>query len=269
MSFKRPRTSFSGGYPMLFKARRALSRLPGMVRSAMRARRMSALSRGVIAARVHQFKRMGAPFIIQSAAGLGTPAAPTAVGNSGLSIGTVSAGATANSLQFPATLYFALSQIANKDEITSLFDNYRITKVSLKFILSIDGAQLSPTSAGGSVVNGYLPVLHITPDIDDSTLPNNREEVLQNSYAKSLRLGDNIFTMSVVPRVQSTVAQNPTTNVAGGLLARGTWLDSGSPDIRMYGVKMWFDQWLTGFAASQAMTLQIIPTYYIEAKNVV
>lgn len=230
----------------------------------------NSLSRQVLASRVHVFKRMGAPIIFRSGnSTAGFLPTITAGGASsttaGLSLGSVGVGATAGSYCFGGSLCFSLAMISNSSEITNLFDNYRIKKVSLKFILSSDNAQIPiPSTAASS----YLPIMHYTYDIDDAAVPTDQSQVLQNSFARTVRLG-NILTMDVAPRANAAVTANPSSIAAtGGILSSNQWLDTSAPNVFHYGVKFWMDQF-PGEGTAGSVTVQIIPTFYIEAKNVV
>lgn len=233
------------------------------------ARRSSAPSRQIIASRIHTFKRMGTPFVFRNSNPGGFLPLITSGGananTAGLTLGNLGTGNNANSIMFGGSLSFSLNQISNPSEITSLFDNYRIKSVLLKFILSSDNAQI-PIVAG---MSSFLPIMHYTVDPDDAAVPTDMSQVLQNSYARTVRLG-NIFDVGVSPRANAVVAANPTatTVTAGGILPSTQWLDCGTPNIFHYGLKFWVDQ----FPSSNdlgTLTLQVIPTFIIEAKNVV
>lgn len=242
-----------------------------------------------LGARVHTFKRVADPIILSSNAGLLSttgPQYPLVYGGSGfITMGNIAVDqANLNQcVQFGAALKFSLAQVANSAEITQLFENYRIKKVVLAMSLSVSGGSmgdnavltqtLAPSGAGATTT--ACPLLHMAPDYDDNQAPN-LTAVLQNSYCQSKRLDHNIIYKTVVPRAQTVVAtqQNPngtpvSGTVAGGLLPRQTWLDSNSPDVAHYGLKMFFQNWfqhpITGFQYA----LTITPTYYIEAKNVI
>ena len=263
---KRARRNSYGGLSSSMTRFRGYGSPSTLLRSA---RMFGGVARGALASRIHTFKRMGTPMVFRSSAGLTLPTIISGAATSntaGVSLGNLTAGATLSSLQFGGSLSFSLNQIANPSEITSLFDNYRIKSIRLKFIVSADSAQV-PGSATGLL--SYLPIMHFTIDPDDAAVPLTLTQVLENSYAKSIRLQD-MVNLTVAPRANAVVAQNPssTTAVASGILSPSQWLDCATPNVFHYGMKFWIDQWPGNIDVAN-MSVQIIPTYYIECRNVV
>lgn len=229
-----------------------------------------------ITSRVHAFKRVCQPIAITSFTAGSIPAVTNGTGTGAfnyLNIGSQSLGFILNTLQFGGAMSFALTQCANFADLTQLFDNYRIKKVILRFDYSMNSAPSSSTGAPGvnTVTSQAVPLIHITPDFDDNSLPTTRVDVLQNSYTKTYRL-DKSFSMALTPRAQTVVTsgaagQPSSATAVGGLLAAGTWLDCSSPAIPHFGVKFWIDDFSDCGAA--LASLRITPTYVLEAKNVV
>jgi len=231
-------------------------------------------------ARVHTFKRMALEMAIVNKIGNVSPDLYNAAGSGAfpyLQIGGYANDYIAGSSHFAGALTFQLAQLASLanpgalTDITNLFDNYRIAKVSLRFDLSYNNAP------GGTGVAGYgpvttVPLIHICPDYDDNSIPASREGVMENAYARSYKL-DRSFTMTITPRAQTVVSTGATTTStgAGGLLPVGTWLDCASPQIPHFGAKFWIEDFPvcpTGSAGPSAQ-IRITPTYYLECKNVI
>lgn len=211
-------------------------------------------------ARVHTFKRVGEPVVLQ------TLAAPTYVGiqgNTDLLSTTVSGLAdqfVTRSCQVRGAFRFNLSQASNISEITNLFDNYRIVRVKLMFNLSGNSGEISGA-------NGFpIPLINYAYDPDDNTAPAARTNVLENGYCQTRRL-DKPFSITLTPRAQQSVTGG--VGGAGGLLPTSTWLDCNSPAIQHYGLKFWIDQFPFDSTAQYTYALTITPVYYLEAKNVV
>lgn len=221
-------------------------------------RRIGSASLATAMSRVHTFKRVGEPVVIESL--MGTNRAQ-AVGNTDLLSVTAGQDAfLANSSFVRGAFKFALSQAANISEITNLFDNYRIVKVKLMFALSA-----TESSSAGSA--GYpMPIMHYCYDPDDNTVPATRTAVLENGYCQTRRL-DRPFSVTLTPRAQQSVVGG--IGGAGGLLPVNTWLDSGSPQIYHYGLKFQIDQFPHDATKDHAYGLTVTPVFYIEAKNVV
>lgn len=231
-------------------------------KNTMRYRKMG-IQRG-IAARVHTFKRVGEPIGFMNVDG--NRIKP--VGNTDLiNLGTFGAQPDQfiqNASQAGIAWRFSLNQVANFTEITSLFDNYRLKKVTLTFTYTANVAMV-PSNGGGQSV----PIMHHAYDPDDDSTPVNRTSVLENGYTKTTRL-ERVFSIDIIPRAQSVI-NNGTGGVAGGLLARNTWLDCDSPDVKHYGEKCWLEcfPYCAGGANDSLYTLVVTPTYTIEARNVV
>jgi len=226
-----------------------------------------------IASRVHTFRRVCDVIAVTSGALGGNPVVSVAAGGSPfpyLQISGATSGFVNNTNKFGGAMSFALAQVASYTEIQSLFDNYRIKKVILRFDYS---ANSSPSNSAGSpgvvnVGNQAVPIVHVTPDFDDNTIPTNRADVLQNAYCRTYRL-DKSFSISLTPRAQTVVATGAgaaSSTAVGGLLPANTWLDCQSPQIPHFGCKFFIDDFADTGASNCA--LRITPTYILEAKNV-
>lgn len=230
------------------------------------------LARNAIASRIHQFRRVTDAFGFRSAVG-GAGTTYIDLVNCGstpnqlFSFANVSPSSfTASSYQFGASLQFMLAHVSNVTEIVNLFDNYRIKYVSIKIVPGFNSVDMQGNAITGS--QHELPTMHYTIDNDDATVPANRTAVLENSYAKSIRL-DKPFTITLKPRAQNVVATTAGAQSAG-MLPATQWLDSSSQTIPHFGLKMWFDEWPVITAAnSAAACLKFIVTYSLECKNVV
>lgn len=220
-----------------------------------------------VAARVHMFKRVGEPICFMQVGDPGNRLKP--VGNTDLINPTgynpVPDQFIANATQTGIAWRFSLNQVAKYQEITDLFDNYRLKKVRLTFTYSAN-APISPAGYGGGQT---VPIMHHTYDPDDDHTPVYRSDVLQNSYTKTTRL-DRVITIDIVPRAQSVINKGTDPGaVAGGLLARNTWIDCDSPDVKHYGEKCWLETFPFVDGNDSQFSLVVTPTYYIEARNVV
>jgi len=271
---KRTRTAYASGGMNPYALVKPLRRN----RSSGRMRRVGG-SIAAALARVHTFKRMAVPMAIVNKVGNLTPDLYNVAGSGAfpyLQIGSYGNDYLAGASHFGGALTFQLAQLATVaspgalTDITNLFDNYRIAKVQLRFDLSYN-------SAPGVAGSGYgplssVPLMHICPDFDDNAIPANREQVLENAYARSVRLDNKSFTMTITPRAQTVVSTGATTTsvAAGGLLPAGTWLDCASPQIPHFGAKFWIEDFPVSSAGSvPSAQLRVTPTYFLEAKNVV
>lgn len=248
-------------------------RLGGMAR---RFRLQSTGSKSLSGAmsRVHVFKRVGVPLVVTNNP---TAAARASFEGGNVSIGSNLTGGADSALSAFSEVRFAtkytLNNVAGVDEIKNLFDNYRIKKISLRIDFGFNTAPgiIEGTGAGsGSLTGGpwALPIMHYAYDADDASAVTSLENLLQNSYAKTVRLGDKSVNVSFTPRAQATVQATPGTAVSGGLLPVGQWLDCQSTAVEHYGMKFVLSQF-PNLSSGGVACLSITPTFYIEAKNVI
>jgi len=248
-------------------------------RQARRFRVMSTGSKSLAGAmsRVHVFKRVGKPLVITNKSSPSVRAAGVAASNITV-LGPSPVFATDPILTNYTSCRFGtrytLNNVSGVGEITSLFDNYRIKKISLRIDWGFNqGPGVVEAGVPGSVapLSGgpwSMPICHYTYDPDDAAAPSSTEDLLQNSYAKTQRLGDKAILVTFTPRAQATVQATPGTAVSGGLLPTGQWLDCTNPNIEHYGMKFVIDQF-PYISGDDIAALTITPTFYIEAKNVV
>lgn len=259
-----------------YRKRAYINESRGRRRVGMALRRIGSRSLSGALSRVHTFKRVGEPMEILNPAGTGITL-PTLINASGagasypyLQVGSSGFTSITSGVKFGGAFSFQLAQCANVSEITSLFDNYRIKKVVLRFDYSVNQAPATTASPPTQQATA-VPIMHICPDYDDNAVPAARTSVLENGYARTVRL-DKTFTMTLTPRAQSTVTSGSVSGlVAGGLLPLGQWLDSSSTQVPHFGVKFWIDDFAWSSATLNGIfaSLRITPTYYLEAKNVV
>lgn len=224
-------------------------------------RRIASPTMSAAMARVHTFKRVGNPVVITNSTLPGTRAiaqgnADIIAGAGALAGGPDTSIATAS--QIRGAMRFCLEHAANRQDITNLFDNYRIAKIKLMFNFACTDATLTNNQF-------CMPVINYCYDPDDNGTPADRTSVLENGYAAVKRL-DRPFSLTITPRAQQSVVGGGA--AGGGLLPVGNWLDSGSPQIYHYGLKFVIDQF-PFLAVDNTVALTITPVFYLEAKNVV
>jgi hypothetical protein len=242
--------------------------------AARRIRRGLSAPMRALSQRVHAFKRLGNIITL----GSNGSAIDTVSGTAGTSVGNLTAGNVIGTNQFGLGLTFALNQVSNFEEITNLFDNYRLKMIKLRMDWSYNQApagmvidQTQLMTGTNSWISQSVPRVHFCPDEDDGTAPN-QSQVLQNSFSKTARLDRTVYC-TIRPRYQAAVSNGTSTAVAGGLGAVGSWLDCSTASIPHSGFKAFFIDFPKGMKNTEfnayQWTLTITPTYYIEAKNVV
>lgn len=126
----------------------------------------------------------------------------------------------------PFSLQFQLSSVLNKAEFTSLYDQYRIAGVTVRFI------PLSNTATAGGAA--LLPTIAMVRDYDDALLPASVAAMAELQGYRELRLAGP-KTIKLAPK--------PTGLVYSGVLngysspRRAPWLDCGTDGIPHYALK--------------------------------
>ena len=120
-------------------------------------------------------------------------------------------------------------------EFTSLYDQYRIDYVECKFSFSNNN---SSNSSPGST----LPIMYLVKDYDDSGVAG-VTDLQQYSTQTMWQLGnahgrDGIKSIKMKPNVDVALYQGVTTGYGRG---KPMFIDTSSPDVLHYGVKVAYD----------------------------
>lgn len=153
--------------------------------------------------------------------------------------GDISKGATDQGYQ----QNFIVSALPGSTDFSNLFDQYRIDKIELSFILDLADGALNTTT--------LYPRLVIAPDWNDSTAPSTEDDVLQYQQAKVFQFNavDREFVMVIKPKVASTVFRTAVTS-AYQMIPAG-FIDTGYLDVPHYGVKFFLNNYnTTSFGAT-------------------
>lgn len=210
--------------PLKRKATRPVWRRKKMARRAMRPR----VSRTVVNRQVHWFKRRSSVSVI--------------VGN----------GVTNN--QFFG-FNFALSSLINAAEFSALFDQYKITGISLAFYLT-------RSMANAAQVNGVRPRLYIVTDYDTSTTPASFDELREYSNCRIWNFdGERPFRYFLRPKVLHEVYRTAvSTGTAPG---RPPWVSTAHLDLQHFGIRLGVEN-----IFDPDVSIVIEPTIYFGCKNV-
>lgn len=169
-----------------------------------------------------------------------------------------SAGATAQVAYGSSA--FTLNSLPNYTDFTSLFDQYRITKVSMYCIPRVTGYVLSQTS--GSVVDPTAPtpacVFHYAIDHTDVTTPSALGDILQYDNHRTVN-AYKPFTITLKPAAADTMWQGVSASGYGP--KPNAWIDSKSYAVQHYGMK-WAWQ-----CNSDYCYLDVYTTYWVDFKE--
>lgn len=128
---------------------------------------------------------------------------------------------------------FSFQQLAGSGEFTSLFDQYMITHVQLKFFLRID-----PSAQSASLAN--IPRLYWFTDHDDDTAPPNLNAFREHQRLKITPMSlYKPVTINVKPSILSQVYR--TISTTGYAPKWHTWIDCAQIDVPHYGLKWAID----------------------------
>jgi hypothetical protein len=129
---------------------------------------------------------------------------------------------------------FALNQVPNSQEFTSLFDKYRIVSIDLTFSYWRDGGSSNFTQ------DLIWPAMHLFMDDDDAIIPTTKSEVMERMSVQRVSFSPMRQTISVKIRPRWVQSRGGTsTNIA----PVNTWIDMSTPGVQHYGVKAWVDHY--------------------------
>lgn len=149
-------------------------------------------------------------------------------------------------------VYFRLVDVPNSSEFTSLFDQYRIDKVTIKFMPRANSSEVG--------TNQGMVKLFTAIDRDDITSPTSIAELLQNETCK-VTPSTRIVSRTFKPMFAQEVYQSATSTGYG---ARTGWLDCSNTSIQHYGIKWGLQQLPAG-----AQTFDLHVKYHLSFKNVI
>lgn len=158
------------------------------------------------------------------------------------------------------------NQVPNVTEFGNLFDQYRITKISIRMMWRSTGISAIETAATSNQETG-APIVYDVVDYDDGNAPTSRDDILQYGKHKITPFGTNKRTLkrTVYPRNLNIIFRTGVTN-GYSLADYGTWVDMAQTDVEYYGWKAWIDS--PGSGTSQpAQFFDITYTVHFECKN--
>lgn len=148
--------------------------------------------------------------------------------------------------------------LPNYTEFTALYDQYRINWVDCEFMFSNNMSNV--TSPGTT-----LPVMYLAKDYDDSNVAN-YTDLQQYSTLQVWQLGqqqgrDGIHHVRVKPNVDTAVYQSAL--VQGYARSKPIFIDTSSPAVPHYGVKIAYDPIFTPAAATNVGYLTVNFKYHL------
>jgi len=138
-----------------------------------------------------------------------------------LTILSANTGVTANGFTF------ALSNLPNYTEFTSLFDQYRILQASVSFL------PYSNSSQSGTVNSSFPGIIGSAVDYDDASLPAQTDLQQYESYKRNSCYVE--FVRTIKPRL--AIATYNGSTFTGYANKYAQWIDANSPGVPHYGLK--------------------------------
>lgn len=177
----------------------------------------------------------------------------------------VQIGAIGNLLNSAETMFaytFSLDQLPNYTEFTSLYDQYMITKVVVKFYHIRDPSQVTNLAPGGAVSGG---VLLTAIDHDDSTPASSGNEMRQYSTCHVTNFGKD-HTRVQVPCVLRQLYETAVTTAYTPSYRQ--WISTNDPGCQHFGLKIGLILNDGATAPANAVQYRVEAVYYIKCKSV-
>lgn len=157
---------------------------------------------------------------------------------------------------------FALQDIQDDTELAALFDNYKLSRVKVKFMPV--AAPIQSYLGGTATTPATYPTpfyMHGAIDTNDASDPTSADEVLQYQNCKSWR-SDRGKKFYWKPSIEYSVDGH----TAG--VKPASYLDCAQKNIRHYGLKLWIEPMPNNNnLAAVNMTLRREITLYFKFKN--
>jgi len=141
-------------------------------------------------------------------------------------------------------LYFQLNYLDQYTSYTAIYDQYRIDKVDVTFWPQFRANSMAQTGA-------VVPLIYVVVDLDDASAPTSIGflEQYQNCVVRN---DERAFTVSFQPHVALAAYRGGFTGFAN---AGNQWIDSASPDIAHYGIKLGITPQNTSVSQYQQWTI--------------
>lgn len=152
---------------------------------------------------------------------------------------------------------FFLSQLPNYTEFTNLYDQYKISRIKVKFIYSANNQDMT-TSASILALPNLLTVI----DNNDSTALTASGDYCQYKSFKIRRM-DKPCSVYFKPQFDIAAYSGAFTSYA----SKTGWIDCNSPNVKHYGLKFGIDPMFYNDGTLVTGRVQCILTYYIKCRN--
>jgi len=203
--------------------------------------------------KVYAYKRLAKSLVIQNSV---TASTITTNDASQINLSTVQADTVGS--MFGASMQFRLGNIQTPGDFQSLYDQYKITGVSVKIVPLSDSAT--------SQSSGFLPTLYWARDNDSAqTAPTTEASLRERQDLKSMRLtGPKTIYIPYPKQLVDTTVQGGV--VLNSLNATG-WIDCNDQNVMHNGLVMWFKNVDLRAQPNTTTAFRFECTYYIKFRN--
>lgn len=163
---------------------------------------------------------------------------------------------TADSVGIYGAFAFALADLPSYTDFTSLFDQYRIAQVTMRFIPVV--APFGPATSATA-----YPSLHTVIDQDDNVTPGSLD-VLRQYGTHQVTPNQVYFERCLTPRYALSAYSGIFGSFA--LAPVNSFIDSNSPNVQYYGVK-----WGTSAITSTGtyVLYNVEATYVLQCRSII
>lgn len=159
-------------------------------------------------------------------------------------------------------LEFKLNDIPQASQLASLYDQYQITKIVLKFIPMMDSNGASAV-ASTSVLNPG--VIATVLDYDDANALANLNEYEQyQTFKVQPAISRRTHTRIIYPAIQDYMLNAGGAGLPAGVKRR-QWIDCSQGSISHKGLKLYIDQY---YNVNCPQSWQVFATYYVKFRCV-
>lgn len=153
---------------------------------------------------------------------------------------------------------YTLAQLPNYAEFTSLFDEYKISRIKVKFIFSSNSQDVNTTAAVHALPNMITVVDH-----NDETALSSVSEYLEYPQAKIRRI-DKPVSIYFRPKYDLAAYTGGTYGYANTT----GWISAEWNDVKHYGIKYCIDPIFYSTGQDVTGRIQVFTTYYMKMRSV-
>lgn len=158
---------------------------------------------------------------------------------------------------FGAAMNFRAANVQTFADFSALYDQYKITGVSVKIIPCSDSATAQSS--------GFLPTLYYARDQDESAVPATEADLRERQDVKAVRLTKPVKIWIPNPKLQVDI--NQTTGLPDPAMVATGWINCANTLAQHNGLKMWFKNVDLRVQPTTITAFRVESTYYLKFRN--